>query len=168
MLYLTKDSDELISFCTCEESLVASPGQLDCPWCGCVWLFSCTKCHKAFSFARAVEIDRTLEEIALEDLERGGYRHGPEEIAQWVDFMTAVLEDLEEGARYVYLDGMFHRADRFPPVYEGWAARHTFDAAPHVAAAGDRAVIDGLLGKREYWLERAVEEPADGDPAEGE
>jgi hypothetical protein len=67
-VYLCKDNDDLISHCTCREALVAPPGQADCPWCGCGWLFSCLSCRKAFTFARAVPGQKDLEMIVREHL----------------------------------------------------------------------------------------------------
>lgn len=59
ILYLVKKNDDVISHCKCEESFVGEEGQLDCPWCGCGWLFSCSKCRKAFTFSEAAEIEKT-------------------------------------------------------------------------------------------------------------
>ena len=68
IIYLVKANDDLVSHCQCEQGIIAEPGQVGCPWCGCGWLFSCIKCRKAFTFATAVEIDKTWEELAREDL----------------------------------------------------------------------------------------------------
>ena len=46
IVYLKKASNELISHCGCEESRISYPAQMDCPWCGCGWLFSCITCRK--------------------------------------------------------------------------------------------------------------------------
>ena len=39
-IYLEKDNDQLVSFCSCEPAYITYPPQLDCPWCGCGWLFT--------------------------------------------------------------------------------------------------------------------------------
>jgi hypothetical protein len=48
-LYLRKANDDFVSHCKCPkaDSLISSPGQMDCPWCGCGWLFICSRCNKA-------------------------------------------------------------------------------------------------------------------------
>ena len=62
-----KANDEVLSFCACQQPLVALPGQLDCPWCGCGWLASCIECRKAFTFAKVVDVDLTYEQIVRRD-----------------------------------------------------------------------------------------------------
>ena len=54
-VYLVKANNDLISHCACSNAVIGAPAQMDCPWCGCGWLFVCSKCRKAFSFARAEE-----------------------------------------------------------------------------------------------------------------
>lgn len=44
-IYLIKDNDDLCSHCACETAYITFPPQMDCPWCGCGWLFSCTACR---------------------------------------------------------------------------------------------------------------------------
>jgi hypothetical protein len=74
--FLTKASDMVISHCRCpsENALIMFPAQMDCPWCGCGWLFTCRTCRKAFTFATAVEVEASLEELARQDLSSGFYR----------------------------------------------------------------------------------------------
>ena len=52
--YIAKANNDVLSHCQCADTLAAGPAQLDCPWCGCGWLFSCIKCRKAFTFGRVV------------------------------------------------------------------------------------------------------------------
>jgi hypothetical protein len=68
LIYLQKDNDDLVSHCRCREAFISYPPQMDCPWCGCGWLFSCIKCRKAFTFARAVEVNDSWEELACRDI----------------------------------------------------------------------------------------------------
>ncbi len=63
-LYLVKADDRLHSTCRCAQGLAGFPIQADCPWCGCGWLFTCTRCGKPFTFARAEWIPVDLEAIA--------------------------------------------------------------------------------------------------------
>jgi len=157
ILYLVKKNDEFISFCSCKESLVGDPGQLDCPWCGCGWLFSCTKCRKAFSFAVAVEIDKTWEEIAAEDLY--GYNKKqptPEEISEWVEFMKAMQGEIELGKTYVYLDGVFISAEEENFSMEGWYANHKFEHVPQLAALKNPEIQKLVLSNPEYWRKNQI------------
>ena len=62
-LYLRKANDDLVSNCRCAkaEALITAPCQMDCPWCGCGWLFICSHCRKAFTFAEAFEVEESWE-----------------------------------------------------------------------------------------------------------
>src|SRR5262249_6838134 len=97
-LYLRKASDELVSHCRCAESeaLITSPGQMDCPWCGCGWLFICSRCRKAFTFAEGVEVNESWDETADRTL-RTLYQREPEsgEAEDWIGFMKILLEGIK-------------------------------------------------------------------------
>ena len=158
-IYLAKASDELVSHCGCAPGLVALPGQLDCPWCGCGWLFSCLGCRKAFTFAQGIELDEPWDSLARRDLRLRTSREPDDlEIRRWVNWMRALLVDVEPGERYVYLDGELFRADVSALAFDGWYARHELEFLPQVAALGDRQVLDDLLGSRDYWLARRLSE----------
>jgi hypothetical protein len=77
-LYLAKANDDLVSHCRCArpDALISSPCQMDCPWCGCGWLFICSRCRKAFTFAQAVEVNETWEQTADRTI-RGLYQREP-------------------------------------------------------------------------------------------
>ncbi|WP_434157900.1 hypothetical protein [Stutzerimonas stutzeri] len=152
IIYLVKKNDDLISHCHCDESLVSYPGQLDCPWCGCGWLFFCTKCRKAFTFATAVEVEKTWEEIAKEDLV-GYSKQEPsdEEVAEWVAYMKEMLGHIEPGRDYVYLDGHVIPTDEGQFEAEGWHSKHVFPEPPQLTAMTQSEVIDTVLSNREYW-----------------
>ena len=157
ILYLKKKNDDFISHCKCEESLVGDPGQLDCPWCGCGWLFSCTKCRKAFSFAIATKIDKTWEQIAKEDL-YGFSKKIPtqEEVSEWVEFMKKMMGHIELGKSYVYLDGYFVPTDEVNFEAEGWYAKHDFAKMPQIMALEDPKIVDQVLSNPEYWRSHAI------------
>src|SRR5438045_9747402 len=98
MIYLRKANSDLIDHCKCGGGYISSPGQMDCPWCGCGWLFTCVDCRKAFTFAEAVEVDFTLEEMARRNRKhwgRAGTEPSAHEISDWVDFMRDFLQDIE-------------------------------------------------------------------------
>ena len=76
VVFLAKANDDLISHCKCAYTFIGAPAQMDCPWCGCGWLFVCPKCRKAFTFARAVECNLTREQLAHNDLD-GKYGRQP-------------------------------------------------------------------------------------------
>jgi hypothetical protein len=67
-IYLKKANDELVSHCRCAEALITFPPQMDCPWCGCGWLFTCIECRRAFAFAEGIVVDELWEETAARDL----------------------------------------------------------------------------------------------------
>src|SRR5438874_12347121 len=99
-IYLRKANDDLVSHCGCDltDALISSPGQLDCPWCGCGWLFVCKQCRKAFTFAEGVEIDESWEDTGDRAV-RALYQRDPEpgEVAEWVGFMQILLTRVQLG-----------------------------------------------------------------------
>src|SRR5437016_4029669 len=85
IIYLVKASNDLISHCACEHAIIGAPSQMDCPWCGCGWLFVCATCRKAFTFARAEEVELTWEKLAHKDLDGKWSRHpSSKEIQEWI------------------------------------------------------------------------------------
>lgn len=164
-LYLVKESDDLVSWCECSESLVSLPGQMDCPWCGCGWLFSCLSCRKAFAFARASYVPRSLESIAQEDLRRFGEEPTEDLVGEWLAGMTPMLETLKEGVKYVYLDGYYVPVDSGPIEIAGIHSNHRFDQVPQVAALDDSTVIEEILGNPAYWEEGAASPDENSGPA---
>ena len=122
MIYLRKANSDVVNHCKCADSYVTAPGQMDSPWCGCGWLFTCSDCRKAFTFAEAVEVDFTLEEMARRDLQhwnRAGTAPSAEDIQGWVDFMQTFLRGVEAGQRCVYLDGVVIPTDADGLTFEG-------------------------------------------------
>ena len=158
--YLAKANDDVISHCRCKPdvALVMWPPQMDCPWCGCGWLFVCLRCGKAFTFAKGVEIGESMQDVGRRD--RGLWLHREpteEEVAEWVQVMGILLKGVQVGRTYVYLDGYFLPADGEAVVFDGWAARHDLPRMPHAQAITDPAVLDRTLGNKEYWLQRRIE-----------
>src|SRR5690349_1929085 len=98
-LYLKKASNELVSHCTCDDAPITFPPQMDCPWCGCGWLFCCANCRKAFTFAVAVELDESWEATAMRDLGNRSpdFKPTEDDIAAWVEAMQELCGELEVG-----------------------------------------------------------------------
>ena len=159
-LYLRKANDGFVSHCKCNmvDALISSPGQMDCPWCGCGWLFICGRCRKAFTFAEGVEIDESWEDTGDRTI-RALYQREPEpgEVEEWVGFMKTLLKGIKAGEKYVYLDGYVIPATADGLTIEGWHSRHDLDFIPQVAALTDMTVRDGLLCSRDYWMSNCVE-----------
>lgn len=157
-LFLKKANDDLISHCECEPVWISAPGQMDCPWCGCGWLFACPKCRQAYTFAEAATCDLTWEELAHLDLDtRYGEPPTDEDIEMWIDFMKQMTEDLEEGQQYVYLDGWAIPVDAEEFALQGVYADHELEMVPQVAAVEHPEVIEEVLANEEYWVARHVE-----------
>lgn len=150
-VYLIKNNNDLCSECECDRAYVAFPPQMECPWCGCGWLFHCASCRQVFAFARAVEVDESWEELAQRDL--AGF---PEPVTDqhrqdWITAMQATLSRIEPGNRYVYLEGEIIAADA-PGVHcDGWHARHDLDFVPQIAALDDLSVVENVLCNPSYW-----------------
>lgn len=159
IIYLKKANDEVISHCRCSGPLMGYPRQMDCPWCGCGWLFSCISCGAAFTFAEGVEVEGTLEDLAREDIQRYRREQPDEEhIEAWTTDMKDILRDVVPGKRYVILDGRVIPVDSGPVHFGGQYASHEFEKLPHVEALAEPALLDRILGDRAYWLERAFPE----------
>jgi hypothetical protein len=159
-IYLKKANDDLVSHCRCAEALITFPPQMDCPWCGCGWLFTCIACRKAFAFAEGVLVDETWEETATRDLSnRSKTEPSHKDVSLWVGAMKELLADVRVGQRYVCLDGLFISADATSIQFAGWHSRHDLPFVPHVKALGDRSVLSSILGSQAYW-QRTAAEPA--------
>ena len=156
-IYLAKASNALVSHCRCENALITYPGQLDCPWCGCGWLFSCQLCRKAFTFAKGIETEESWEDLARQDL-RARFGREPDDldIQRWVNAMRSLLADVEPGETYVTFDGSFVAASMSPLSMEGWFARHELEFVPQTAALEDPSVLDDVLTNKEYWLSKRL------------
>ena len=157
--YLKKANDDVISFCSCVDGRVTFPAQLDCPWCGCGWLFSCVTCRKAFTFAEGVQLEATWEEIAREDI-RKRWEEEPtdDDVASWVESMKELLSGVRPGGRYVIIDGSVIAADSQGITFDGWHSHHDFASLPQIEALSDKSVLDEKLSNREYWQSTALPE----------
>ena len=167
-VYLKKASNELISHCTCEEAPITFPPQMDCPWCGCGWLFCCANCRKSFTFAVAVELNESWETTALRDLNNRGKDFQPteEDVAEWVEAMQELCSEVEVGEEYVYLDGWFIPRDTDEIMIEGMHSYHELTCVPQVEALRDKAILEEVLGNQDYWTENEV--PLDEDDEDDE
>jgi hypothetical protein len=156
-LYLVKDNDNLCCHCACESAYISFPPQMDCPWCGCGWLFTCTSCRKAFTFARAVEVNESWEELAHRDLD-GKYGQNPsaDDIRGWIAAMQELHAEVELGQQYVCLDGLFIPANANGVEFQGWHSEHRLDFVPQVKACEDYFVKEEILANRDYWLSTAL------------
>ena len=155
--YLKKASDDVVSHCSCRDGRVTFPPQMDCPWCGCGWLFTCMTCGKAFTFAEGVEIEAAWDELAREDLgNRWADAPSDEDVAAWVAAMKEILADVKAGGRYVILDGAVIPVDAMNVEFDGWYAHHDLESLPHVDALSDRSIVEKQLGNREYWTSNAL------------
>ena len=160
-VYLFKANDEVISHCRCApaETLVTWPPQMDCPWCGCGWLFTCIRCRKAFTFGKAASTPLSLEEIGRRDLEgRSSTNPTADDVEEWAGAMRILLKGVVPGETYVYLDGFFLPANSEAVTFEGWVARHDLPRMPQAEAVTDRQILDRTLSDRRYWEDRRLPE----------
>ena len=163
-LYLVKASDDLVSWCDCEDAPIGLPRQKACPWCGCGWLFNCIHCGKAFTFAKAVLLNRSLERIAKmqvpivdrvmtlkgEMLERPVART----TADWCALMRPLLAGIELGRTYVYFDGLLVPRDAPEVRARGKRRSHDLSFVPQVKALSDPLIDQKLLSSSAYWTEQ--------------
>ncbi len=156
---LMKSSNDLLSFCDCDRAF-ATHGQMDCPWCGCGWLFTCAKCRRAFTFAELRDVPESYEDIAR--IEAEGFFGCPprasdaERMEAEVEWQSFWGEHAVSGARLIYLDGQVLSVDQTDFDFEGWTARHAFKDLPH--KAGTKAALEAVFGQPSYWQDRALSE----------
>ena len=160
-LYLRKANDDCISHCRCvpADALISSPSQMDCPWCGCGWLFICSRCRKAFTFAEPVEVNESWQETAERTIRSLNQRE-PKlgEVEEWIGFMKILLNGIRLGEQYVYLDGWVIPTAAKGIHIDGWHSRHDLDFVPHVVALDNSEGSTGLLASRDYWLSTAIKQ----------
>ncbi len=74
-------------------ALVTAPSQMGCPWCGCGWLFVCSRCRMEFTFTEAAEVEGPWEETADRAI-RGLFQREPEpgQVGEWVAFVKILLK----------------------------------------------------------------------------
>lgn len=179
-LYLAKSSNEGVCHCECEEAIMAWPVQLDCPWCGCGWLFTCMECRKVFTFARVVELKESLHDLAKLDhakaaaageVEDGG-EEDPDELDTAVEFMQSMLADLEDEATYVYFDGfviatyydeLLQQEGEEPLEIVGMHRDHALTRVPQVQMMDEPELVEnnGWLVDPEYWGPPRVDDDDD-------
>lgn len=153
MLYLQKSSDEAISWCRCDpkDALVSVPGhaQADCPWCGCGWLYSCIVCRKAFTYARAVEIDATPKALVAADLKSfGEVLPSASMLAEGISTIERL--DLIEGVEYAILDTQPVAVEPGPVSIRGAYGDHDLTELPQRAWRPTMA-DNHILGMPSYW-----------------
>jgi len=152
IVYLKKANSDLVGNCKCKDGRITYPPQMDCPWCGCGWLFTCLTCRKAFTFAVGVELEATWEELAELDWKAWGIeRVSKQKIASWVKDMKAMLADVKPGGTYVYVDGRVFEKSARRVEFDGLYASHNFDRLPHVAALTQRSIEEEVLASTDYW-----------------
>jgi hypothetical protein len=136
---------------------------MGCPWCGCGWLFSCMDCRKAYTFARGVEVDLSLEELAARDL-TNCLRREPsgKQVSDWNEWMRILLKDVQLDHSYVYLDGFYIDAETPSVNIEGWYARHNLPWIPQVRALKNKAILDETISSISYWRVRAHNDSENG------
>jgi hypothetical protein len=159
-LYLAKANDDVISHCQCrpEDALITWPPQMDCPWCGCGWLFTCIHCRKAFTFAKPVSVNLTLAQLGRLDLRnRSGEEPADDDVERWVRGMDILLRHIIPRETYVCLDGYFLPANSEAVTFEGWAARHDLPRLPQSEAVTNPRVLELTLANRGYWEQRRIE-----------
>jgi hypothetical protein len=153
--FLFKANDDVLSHCTCDWEPAMSTGQLDCPWCGCGWLISCSRCKRSYTFAVVRETDVSLFELGRREAAARGL--GPvaaDDIQMWADAMSEALDVFQPGDIVVYLDGSYWSLDATSIAFDGYFASHTLERLPHAEALTDRPRLRAVLGDRSYWLDR--------------
>jgi hypothetical protein len=119
------------------------------------------QCRKAFTFATAVRIPQSMEELAICEFQRM-WKRGPdaEQIRERVECMRELLEPVQSiGDEFVYLDGhviptkvdQSLRAGGAPLRLAGAHRDHILSRVPHLHAMESVHGFDILLGNDAYW-----------------
>ena len=156
--FLFKANNDVLSHCECEGEPAMSTGQLDCPWCGCGWLITCSKCQKAFTYAVIKETDLSMVEIGVREVESRGLTDSvtQEEIEEWAEAMSEDLDRFEVGDIVVYLDGEYLSLQATDVSFDGYYAHHDFDKLPHALALNNPDVLSDTFSDAKYWQDRAL------------
>jgi hypothetical protein len=153
--FLFKANDDVLSYCSCAGQPAMSTGQLDCPWCGCGWMISCSSCKKSFVFAEIAETDVSMQELGRrEALARGLTDIDDNDVRDWAEAMTEALAPFAVGQIVVYLDGEYLPVDATDVAFTGYYAEHDFTRLPHFEALADPGRLRAVLGERGYWIDR--------------
>jgi predicted ABC-type ATPase len=154
--YIFKANDNVLSHCRCENEPASSPGQASCPWCGCGWMISCSKCRKSFVYAEVRHTDTRLEIRARNDLKRFWKTEtpNPSEIDAWVSYMTESLKEFEIGTTVVYFDGHYFPINAGSVAFIGDYALHNLTILPHAEALTSPSRLVETLGDPNYWIDR--------------
>jgi len=109
-------------------------------------------CRKSFTFGRAVLLDVPLRELVHRDL-AAFWRKEPraDDVESSVQVMEELLQDVQPGRQYVYLDGRFFPTDVGPVRFRGWHTDHDLDQLPHLMALREPAFLRQALGQVAYW-----------------
>ena len=157
--FLFKANDDVISHCRCENEPAASTTQLDCPWCGCGWLISCSKCLKAFTYGVIRDVDEPIIEIGKREALKRGYDDITEaEHVAWAEAMENEFASYNIGQTVVYIDGSYFPVDASNVAFDGYFARHSFVTLPHWDALTNPAALRSVLGEESYWLSRELQD----------
>lgn len=152
ILYLQKANADLVCHCECSIADIAFPAQLDCPWCGCGWLFTCMDCRKTFTFARATYVEDWLNTMARADLISSGIKQpSRNSLKEREASLKMLLDDVVRDQLYVYLDGKIIPADATNIEFKGLHSRHSFKKVPQVEALTDPSILTDVLSNRKYW-----------------
>jgi len=157
IVYLKKANARLVANCKCQDGRISYPAQMDCPWCGCGWLFTCMSCRQAFTFGVGVEIEADWESLSREDWTAFGLPTvSARQVKSWIKDMKALLADVKVGEIYACLDGVLFHQDAKNIKFSGLYARHDLQRLPHVEALNKKSILNEVLGSAEYWRSRRL------------
>lgn len=158
--FLFKANDDVLSHCRCVGEPAMSTGQMDCPWCGCGWLISCSNCGRAFTYAVVRETHIPIVELGRREVVRRGLDSvTDQEVQEWADAMAAEFERFDSGQIVVYLDGHYWPLDARDVAFNGYFARHDLKVLPHAEALERPGALSDLLSDKAYWFERQLSDP---------
>ena len=157
-MFLERANADVACFCDCDRSRLAPGVPLDCPWCGCGWMFACLACHRGVTFARGVEVPESYEELADRYVRMGlGRAPTAPEAREVADFLRRSMAGVEAGKLYVTLDQAVIPADATGVRGTGTIGRHELDYVPHVRARTEPAELARTLQHVPYWYKARFE-----------
>jgi predicted ABC-type ATPase len=150
--HLIKAYKKGICHCKCKLAFASIESQLSCPWCGCGWLFTCTRCGLAFTYAKVVDLPDDYRAVAGQLLvRRFGQVMDAELIEEASEDLKRRIEGFDVGDRVVYLDGHHLKLSSEPVAIYGRHSEHHFDVSPHWQELRVAGRLKRELSDPRYW-----------------
>jgi len=158
-LWLVADDPDGTWWCDCRTGIVDATwhNKETFPGDGTGWLWSCTKCSRAFMFAKCTYIRGTFDQLAKKQTPRTQkYISQSGEMVEncllatpeaWLNAIKPISDVITVGARYVFFDGHALPAVNGPVKFDGLVRSHDLPDLPHLS----ETLMEQTIANPEYW-----------------